>query len=90
MSKTDDGGPAFPGYTMEDDGEKVNVTKLSPGMTLLDYMAAAALQGILANPSWNAFTLQAGVGLSERESILAAGRMAYLYASSAIHARPKE
>lgn len=45
----DDGGPAFPGYTMHDDGETVEVTKLSPGMTLRDYFAAKALPWALDN-----------------------------------------
>jgi hypothetical protein len=48
MSKAN-GGPAFPGYTMETDGESVNVTKLTPGMSLRDWFAAAALQGCLAH-----------------------------------------
>jgi len=48
-----DGGPAFPGMTyISQDGKK------NPeGMTLRDYFAAAALQGILSNTeagkAWN-------------------------------------
>jgi hypothetical protein len=47
MAVANDGGPAFPGYTMHDDGDKVQITKLNPGMTLRDYFAAAAMQGWL-------------------------------------------
>lgn len=38
MTATSDGGPAFP------------VPHFSPGMTLHQYFAAAALQGMLADP----------------------------------------
>ena len=43
-----DGGPAFPvPYSNEADGPMVMPTT---GMTLRDYFAAKALQGLLANP----------------------------------------
>ena len=50
MSKPIDGGPAFPGP-----GGKYDVlTDQNPGMSLLDYLAAAALQGLLAaGTSWS-------------------------------------
>jgi hypothetical protein len=43
---TKDGGPAFPLFTPEG---QFNGAKSESGMTLLDYFAAAALQGILAS-----------------------------------------
>lgn len=46
-----DGGPAFPGMTyISQDGKK------NPeGMTLRDYFAAAALQGLLTSPAETEF-----------------------------------
>lgn len=44
--RTNDGGPAFP------QGEAVgDISKLEGGMSLRDYFAAKALQGICADPS---------------------------------------
>ena len=48
MSKIDDGGAAFPHQPYNCDS--MNWSDGSQGMTLRDYFAAAALQGILANP----------------------------------------
>lgn len=55
-----DGGPAFPG-TKRISGPSfvpgkasVEVDVSSIGMSLRDYFAAAALQGMFANPSWDA------------------------------------
>lgn len=47
-TKIDDGGPAFPGYTMEEKEDTVVLTKLSPGMALRDWFAGQALVGIIA------------------------------------------
>lgn len=49
-----DGGPAFPVTQVEldDEGRAVKIAP-SCGMTLRDYFAAAALQGMMANPSWD-------------------------------------
>jgi len=47
MSEIDDGGAAFPCHTNPMPGKLANAPQ---GMTLRDYFAAAALQGILANP----------------------------------------
>lgn len=48
------GGPAFP-VTQVDLDHQGQVAKIAPscGMTLRDYFAAAALQGMMANPSWD-------------------------------------
>lgn len=51
MNPIDDGGPAFPcpeDYTQE--GVAIYGPKNLQGMSLRDYFAAAALQGLLANP----------------------------------------
>jgi hypothetical protein len=47
MSKTNDGGPAFP--IVEPDTSSVSITT---GMSLRDYFAAAALQGLMANSQY--------------------------------------
>ena len=54
----DDGGPAFPvPYSNERDGPTVMPTE---GMTLRDYFAAHALQGLLANPKLQPQILKTG------------------------------
>lgn len=46
------GGPAFPlPGERWDEGEKVARSWDAPGMSLRDYFAAKALQGLLANPN---------------------------------------
>lgn len=67
-SKIDDGGPAFPAVTMH--GALVGM----PGMTLRDYFAAAALQGMLADPS---------NGLAARSSAMSA----YIFADAMLTER---
>ena len=47
MSK-DDSGPAFP--VLAESCQRMNESEWYPGMSLRDYFAAAALQGMLANP----------------------------------------
>ena len=42
MSKIEDGGPAFP-YVAGDDWQEI-----APGITVRDYFAAKAMQGIMA------------------------------------------
>ena len=49
MSTMDDGWPAFP--ITVDNSERL---KGAPGMTLLDYFASAAMQGLLASYSADA------------------------------------
>ena len=51
-----DGGPAFPSEEQIRCNGEVCDTRKFPGMTLRDYFAAAALQGLLCNgggPSWD-------------------------------------
>lgn len=45
MSKKDTGGPAFPVQSIYVEDEATNLR----GMTLLDYFAAKAMQGLLAS-----------------------------------------
>lgn len=59
MNQINDGGPAFPGVEYKRTGDEcgVSVMTIVGGMTLRDYFAAAALQGILSNTeaskAWN-------------------------------------
>lgn len=48
-----DGGPAFPTQTFCYDGQGQILQYQEPGMTLRDYFAAAALQGITARTHIN-------------------------------------
>lgn len=47
MSDKDTGGPAFPAYG---DGSE---TWINDGMTLRDYFAAKAMQGLISNPGFD-------------------------------------
>ena len=48
-----DGGPAFPHKRQIRCNGEVIDSEMEPGMTLRDYFAAAALQGLLGNPESN-------------------------------------
>jgi hypothetical protein len=50
MSNTNTGGPAFPGPYLNDKGVLEAVAKQG-GMTLRDYFAATALQGLITGTS---------------------------------------
>lgn len=74
-----DGGPAFPGG----DGEHVgNPQYYTPGMSLRDYFAAKALEGMLACPSSASLTNHGG-SLAVRDF----ARWAYGYADAMLRAR---
>ena len=77
MSEIDDGGPAFPidSYMLNPNATEKEI-KEAQGMTLRDYFAAAALQGLLAN-GYN--------GSCNRDAI-----NAYDYADAMIKARKGE
>lgn len=47
-----EGGPAFPSQELTSDGMPYY---LNPGMTLRDYFAAKAMQGIVSCPEWQEF-----------------------------------
>lgn len=51
---TETGGPAFPceGGNKFISGNEIRKTLPSSGMTLRDYFAAKAMQGLLAEPMW--------------------------------------
>ena len=52
MNKRDTGGPAFPFvHEIESDRHGMRAVYVEAGMTLRDYFAAKALQGLLANPN---------------------------------------
>jgi hypothetical protein len=61
------GGPAFPTGT--------GVTPYNPGMTLRDYFAAKAMQGMLANPKLQEQILQAGQSWIEESAWAVADAM---------------
>ena len=78
MSEINDGGPAFPCMPPKQDigvGQASGYPDPESGMTLRDYFAAAALQGILANSR-----------LSERAPIINVDD-AWNYASSMLEER---
>ena len=55
-NQINDGGPAFPHKRQIRCNGEVIDSEMEPGMTLRDYFAAAALQGLLADgggASWN-------------------------------------
>ena len=49
MTEQNDGGPAFPGYDIYGDGKQHMAGRPHGGMTLRDYFAAKAMQGLLAS-----------------------------------------
>lgn len=92
MDKLDDGGPAFPHiskwcHEFNDDNKCIGCfpTGGDPGMTLRDYFAAAALQGMLAYSYVNP---QRG-NYHENCTFEGAAFDAYQYADEMIKARKK-
>ena len=71
MSEVNDGGPAFPC-----EGERL----MQHGMSLRDYMAAAALQGLISGSLG---------GLREQPLETTAARVAYLFADAMLAERSK-
>jgi hypothetical protein len=82
MSKTDDGGPAFPGaapmVAMDQSG---HLRRVEDGMSLRDWFASMALQGIIACPE----PAPDADNIEELTLILA--NAAYTYADAMIAAR---
>lgn len=58
MTTQDNGGPAFPVSTGNPDAphQDGHTTAQFPGMTLRDYFAAKAMQGLLSDPNIKAST----------------------------------
>lgn len=82
------GGPAFPvGDVVERDekGHLHGPVISSVGMTMLDYFAAKAMQGYLAN-SWQAETLDS-TGESSSEQMAIVAEISYLMADAMLKAR---
>lgn len=86
MSK--DGGPAFPVDEVFDENRGVVIRYMSSGLSLRDYFAAAALNGILSN----AETMRQGVLLTKdmkgNDALLVMNSLlAYGYADAMLRAR---
>ena len=73
MSKND-GGPAFPGPYVNED-KSLEVLWKQQGMTLRDYFAAKAMQGMLANPKLQEQILKAGQSWIEESAWAVADAM---------------
>ena len=82
----DNGGPAFPEseYSGEDG---TFIFSRSQGMSLRDYFAAKAMQGILSSGSGLSMIYEAK---EEVDSFVAAARIAYGYADAMLEERDKE
>jgi DNA-directed RNA polymerase alpha subunit len=70
--KKDDGGSAFPSYVFTEDSR---TGADNPGMTLRDYFAAKAMQGMLANPKLQEQILKAGQSWIEESAWAVADAM---------------
>jgi hypothetical protein len=81
-----DGGPAFPqeaDYIRNNSGGYDFKVDHHPGMTLRDYFAAAALQGILASTLYQ----QWAQGGEPKQVIIDSGKAAYAFAEGMLKAR---
>ena len=74
-NKIDDGGPAFPFPvpTFDSNGRKIGHSTEEPGMTLRDWFAGKALQGLLVGYADNRMTLKdaCGAALEAADAMLA-------------------
>ena len=59
MSNTNTGGPAFPSGLIDPSTPEDAVQSLHTGMTMRDYFAAKAMQGLIARESTGAFNFEA-------------------------------
>lgn len=86
MNTPNDGGPAFPmqGWNQMPDGS-VNVIQDLRGMSLRDYFAAAALQGMAASDYWSA-----NFDAQDTPSLKAAVEVAFAAADAMLAAREKK
>ena len=71
MSATNDGGPAFP-LQAHGDEAKSRYYLTQQGMTLRDYFAAAALQGLLADGGGSSWENDAQAAYKAADAMLAA------------------
>ena len=77
-ARREDGGPAFP---VSEEAARGKVAAVYGGMTLRDYFAAAALQGLLATP------VKISLGAKPVQDSADYSEMAYRYADAMIEAR---
>ena len=73
-----DGGPAFPSEEQIRCNGEVCDTRKFPGMTLRDYFAAAALHGIVSDPS---------LFVKSKRDVELVSRSAYEFADAMLKAR---
>lgn len=66
MNPNKDGGPAFPAVDSDIDGDTMYL-----GMSLRDYFAAKALQGLCANQDWLNNVSKTNLGMSTPEIVAA-------------------
>jgi hypothetical protein len=78
MSEIDDGGAAFPCHTNPMPGKLANAPQ---GMTLRDYFAAAALQGIITKGTYSSVAMMSCGKSFDYE------RLAYIVADRMLAAR---
>lgn len=85
MSEKNTGGPAFPvadPFAVECPSTDAEALRLQQGMTLRDYFAAKAMQGMLADPD-TARTVQK----ARRKMDEAVAELAYAFADAMLKAR---
>ena len=83
MSKINDGGAAFP-LPKQVFGENIHLEYADKGMTLRDYFAAAALQGIITKGTYTSVAMMSCGKSFDYE------RLAYMVADRMIEARKGE
>ena len=86
-----DGGPAFPApqFAVHKDVDQEKILQIGSlqGMTLRDYFAAKAMQGMCANPDLNVATAKAGLNPSDVR--LSYAKSAYKQADEMLKERSK-
>jgi len=58
-------------------------------MSSLDYFAAAAMSGLLANPGWNASALASDGITTAKDVMRVMAKMAYAYAAAAVEEKKR-
>jgi hypothetical protein len=81
MSAPKDGGPAFPGGSISELADRGSAW----GMSMRDYFAAAALQGLLANHGEEIEQLYWGLG--DKESISRLAKFSYVISDAMLSKR---
>lgn len=81
MSAPKDGGPAFPGGSISELADRGSAW----GMSMRDYFAAAALQGLIANHGEEIERIHWGLG--DKDSILRLAEFSYLISDAMLSKR---